>query len=357
MSHLLLLDSDIRARRRVPALLAPLGYDVLVARNLKGALRALGTHTPEAMLVDATSRRIDGIDAVYRLRQLDSLRDVPVLLFTSAHDPALRRLGVEAGCSDFLTKPIEEMELVKRVDNYASQQREKQQARRRLNVHLRELREQIAALKTKVAGIGRADRMPLLGQEIAIERLAQAAELRDDSTGQHAKRVSEYCKLLSLRVGFDEPFAEMMRVSSPLHDVGKLAIPDRILLKRGQLTDGEFEVVKQHPWMGFDMLSDTGSPLLDMAASIALTHHEKYDGSGYPYGLKGDDIPIEGRITAIADVFDALTSHRCYKPAYPLHESLAIMRAGRGTHFDPHLLDLFIGSVDRAQAIQQQYAN
>ena len=357
LSHLLLVDPDPQTQRRLPALLTPYGIEVVGADDLRGALQALGDVTPDLMIVDGVSRRFDGADTVYRLRQLESLKQIPLLFFTSAHDPAARRLGVEAGANDFLTKPIEETELICRVHNYTHFAREHRNIRRRVNVHLSELRRQIAALKETVWRHNEPSPTLSEGHAIAMERLAQAAEMRDDATGQHSKRVAEYCKMLARRVGFDEPYAEMLRVASPLHDVGKLAIPDRILLKRGQLSSAEFAVVKRHPWMGFQMLSNTGAPVLDLAASIALTHHEKFDGSGYPYGLSGDDIPMEGRITAIADVFDALTSTRCYKPAYSVNESLYIMRAGRGKHFDPALLDLFMGSLDEASMIRAQHAH
>ncbi len=182
-------------------------------------------------------------------------------------------------------------------------------------------------------------------QTEVVRRLSMAVEYRDDDTGQHIDRVSRYSGLLARRAGLDAALWEPMRFASPLHDAGKVSIPDAVLLKPGKLTPEERAVMETHAHIGYELLRGSASPTLDLAATIAWTHHEKYDGSGYPRGLAGEAIPIEGRIVAIVDVFDALTSDRVYRPAFPIEEALGMMRRDRGTHFDPQLFDVFLEYV------------
>ena len=194
-------------------------------------------------------------------------------------------------------------------------------------------------------------------REETIYRLARAAELRDQETGQHIERVSRYCSLLAERLGIDPARGELLRLASPLHDVGKIAIPDRILLKPGTFTPEERRQMEAHAELGYRMLADSGHELLELAALVALTHHERFDGTGYPQGLAGADIPVEGRILAVADVFDALTSDRVYRPAMALDETLAILADGRGSHFDPLVLDAFLDSLPTVVSIRDMYAD
>jgi PAS domain-containing protein len=194
-------------------------------------------------------------------------------------------------------------------------------------------------------------------REETVMRLAQAGECREDYTGRHVQRMSRYCALLAERIGLDPDRCELIRLASMLHDLGKIGIEDRILLKRGVLTADEFEVMQKHVNFGHQLLSGSDAELLKLAALIAATHHEKYDGTGYPHGLKGEAIPLEGRIAAIADVFDALSSNRVYRPALPIRTCVNIMRENRGKHFDPNLLDRFLNSLDRVLRIYRQYTD
>jgi putative two-component system response regulator len=193
--------------------------------------------------------------------------------------------------------------------------------------------------------------------EEVILRLARAGEFREDDTGRHVQRVSRYCALLASRIGIDAQRCELIRLASMLHDVGKIGIEDGILLKREALTSDEFEQMKKHAELGHGILSGSDSEVLQLAATIALGHHEKYDGSGYPRGLAGDAIPLEARIASIADAFDALSSDRVYRPAYPLQKCLHIMRQNRGRQFDPHLLDCFLHALPRIIKIRHQYSD
>jgi diguanylate cyclase (GGDEF)-like protein len=206
-------------------------------------------------------------------------------------------------------------------------------------------------LTDTVARLRQAESAIQLSQAETIRRLAFAAEFRNAATGRHTERMSRYCQLLARKLGLDAEHCELIRLGSGLHDVGKIAIPDRILLKPGALTDSERRVMERHAEIGHRMLADSSSELLDVAATIALTHHERFDGTGYPHGLAGEEIPLEGRIAAVADVFDAITSNRVYRPALPLDEAIAVMCEGRGTHFDPLVLDLFLEALQEVRAI------
>jgi PAS domain S-box-containing protein len=188
-------------------------------------------------------------------------------------------------------------------------------------------------------------------REETVRRLSHAAELRDDDTGSHIERVSRYCELIAERLGLDPEFRERLRIASPMHDVGKIGIADAILLKAGPLDPDERTEMERHAEIGHRILEGSGAELLDMAATIAWTHHERFDGSGYPRGLEGEEIPLEGRIAAVADVFDALTINRVYRQALPYGEAVALMRSKRGSHFDPGVLDAFLEADREIRAI------
>jgi putative two-component system response regulator len=219
------------------------------------------------------------------------------------------------------------------------------------------VKDRTADLWDAIARLERAERDLRTSREETIERLAIAAEFRHDETAQHIQRMSRYCALLARNAGMDSERSETIRVASLMHDVGKIGIPDYILLKPGPLTPDERAIMQQHTDIGFRILAGSSSELLATAADIAWTHHERVDGSGYPRGLKGEAIPIEGRIAAIADVFDALSSDRAYKTAFSLVTAVEGMRKARGTHFDPELLDVFLNSIDEVLEIKEQYAD
>jgi HD-GYP domain-containing protein (c-di-GMP phosphodiesterase class II) len=188
-----------------------------------------------------------------------------------------------------------------------------------------------------------------------IFRLASAAEYKDQDTRNHLERMSRYCAILAQEIGMSSEWSESLRLAAPMHDIGKLGVPDAILKKPGKLTEEEWKEMKKHPLYGADILKGADNELLRMSEKVAIAHHEKWDGSGYPYGLKGEQIPLEGRIVALADVFDALTSKRCYKPAFALEESLGIIREGAGVHFDPTLVEAFLRAVPRVKQVMETF--
>jgi putative two-component system response regulator len=189
-----------------------------------------------------------------------------------------------------------------------------------------------------------------------IYRLSRAAEFRDEETGLHTRRIGDICFVLARELDLGDERADLIRLASPLHDLGKIAIPDRIMLKPGALTPAERAIMEEHAEMGFELLTGSGQRLLDVAALIALTHHERYDGSGYPHGLAGDEIALEGRIAAVADVFDAMTSSRPYRDAESIDDAVEAIRAGSGSQFDPRVVSAFLSSVDEVVAIRGRYS-
>jgi putative two-component system response regulator len=353
--RILIVDDEPAVRRVLHKLLRNRGYEVIEAASGQQALDMLETCEVDTVLLDVRMPGLTGVEVCRRIRANPKMARTPVVFVTAAADQVSRREAREAGGDDFLSKPFDEVELRARVrnsvqskmysDNLAS---ESQRLRVAVDDRTKQLQDATAALNRARAELDRAQRE-------TIERLTKAAEFRDDETASHLQRMSHYSRLLARRRGLDDYTCELIRVASPMHDVGKIGIPDSILLKPGKLTSEEYDIMKQHAEIGYRILSGSDSPLLELAASIARSHHEKWNGSGYPCGLAGEAIPVEGRIVAVADVFDALTSRRPYKKAWPVAEAIALLEAGRGEHFDPELVDLFLGGMDEVLAIKGRF--
>lgn len=290
---------------------------------------------PDLILLDLMMPDMDGYEVMGQIRALPGGENVPILVLTADIAPAARDRALSGGAKDFLTKPFDQMEVLLRVKNlletrflYLDQRDRNLMLEDRVQERTRDLLESKHALEES--------------QTEMLQRLAQAAEYRDDDTGQHTQRVGEMAALLARQIGMSEERVALIRRAAPLHDVGKIGIPDAILLKPAKLTSEEFATMKTHAAIGAALLKDGQSPLVQVAEIIALTHHEKWDGSGYPQGLKGEEIPLEGRIVAIVDVFDALTNERPYKKAWLVSEALAEIQRSAGQHFDPRVAGAFL---------------
>ena len=296
---------------------------------------------PDLLIVDYMMPVLDGIEFIRRFRATPARNEVPILMVTADHEKQTRYDALQSGATDFLNKPIDRHEFQPRVRNMLEL--------RRLHLATRERARALAEdVRLATAEIHARERE-------TVTRLARAAEFRDPETGAHIQRMSHYSALIARRMGLEDSHVERILQAAPMHDVGKLGIPDNILLKPGKLTVEEFEIMKGHPGHGYDILKDSSSPVIQLAATIALTHHERFDGTGYPRRLGGEEIPCEGRIVAVADVFDALTSVRPYKKAWTLDDARAHLVAGRAAHFDPGCVDAFIDAWDEVVAIRERF--
>ena len=305
------------------------------------ALTWCESHPFDLLIVDYMMPALDGIELITRLRISPGRSQVPILMVTASNEREVLYRALEAGATDFLTKPIDTVEFGARVRNML--------AIRRSHVSLANRAEELAA-EVRKATAEILDR-----EKDTILRLSKAAEFRDPETGAHIVRMAHYSRLICEELSDDPDFVASVFEAAPMHDVGKLGTPDHILLKPGKLTPEEFEIMKQHAQIGWVILKDGASPILRMAAEIARSHHEKFDGSGYPLGLAGEAIPLTGRIVAVADVFDALTSARPYKPAWEIPRAVEFMRLNRGTHFDPACVDAFFSRWEEALEIRERF--
>ncbi|WP_448204579.1 HD-GYP domain-containing protein [Azospirillum sp. sgz302134] len=313
--------------------------DPIGMANPLEALDWLDQNTPDLILIDQIMPDLDGMGMLTRIRAQRHLADVPVVMITADTSVKLRVAALENGCTDFLNKPIVVPELLARAQNLL-----------RLRMGQRMLSEHAAMLRDRVEEATAQLRQQALE---LVGRLARAAEFRDPETGMHIERMANYSRLIAVRLGLDPDECDRIAQAAPMHDIGKIGIPDAILLKPGRLTAAEMEVMRQHTVIGHSVLQGSEHPLINQAAEIALAHHEKFDGTGYPAGLKGEAIPLACRIVAVADVFDALTTARPYKRPWPLEEAKAFLLAHRGTHFDPACVDAFLQCWDDAVAIHR----
>ena len=298
-------------------------------------------HVSDLVLVDYMMPEMDGIEFVKRLRALPGYEHVPIVMVTVHDDRKVRYAALDAGITDFLTKPIDARECLARCRNLLTLRRQHVvlEDRRRLLEHMvedatREVRER---------------------EKETLLRLARAGEFRDEETGYHLIRMSRYSRLIANAIGLEPDEAETVELAAPLHDIGKIGIPDHILLKTDKLDGAEWEVMRRHPVIGHEILKGSASKYVRMGALIALGHHEKYDGCGYPNGLVGDHIPLCARIVAVADVYDALTSVRPYKNAWPSDQAFEYVTSQSGRHFDPRMVEAFNGMKKQVLQVQHEW--
>lgn len=300
----------------------------------------LASNQPDLILLDYLMRDMSGHDVLRHIRHIPRLEDVPVIVITAATDRNIRYQMLEDGATDFILKPIDHYECHVRCRNLLS-----------LSAH-----QKIVQLKAKnlEQAVENATRKILEREHEALFRLARAGEFRDMETGNHILRMAKYSRLVSEALGLNREQCNLIELAAPMHDVGKIGIPDNILLKPSRLTKEEFDIMKRHTLIGHEILQDSPSKFLSLGAEIALGHHEKFDGSGYPYGRKGKDIPLEARIVAVADVYDALTSSRPYKKAWSSERAFEFLTVNKGSHFDPDCVDAFLQQQSKIMLIQRQ---
>ncbi len=349
--RILIVDDEGPIRTLLTRLLGVHGFDCLTAESAAEARRLLASERVALILSDVNMPGESGLDFAREVST--DYPEVAIVMVTGVDDREFADAALEHGAYGYMLKPFKPNELVINVTNALRRRTleiENRDHRSRLEQTVLErtssLRDTISRLESSEGELRRL-------REETIRRLSWAAEFRSQETGQHIVRMSLYCALLARLAGVEAERVELIRIASPMHDVGKIGIPDRILLKPGRLADDERRVMESHAEIGHRILAGSKVELLELAALLALTHHERIDGAGYPNGLAGGEIPLEGRIAAIADVFDALTSDRVYRPAFQPEEARELMLDGRGTQFDPGLLDLFLGAWGDVLAIRR----
>lgn len=350
--RVLVVDDQEDTRRLLERILANFGYQTELARDGLEALAKLSLDV-DLVLLDAEMPGMDGFELARRIRSDPRYADLPLIMVTGLGGKEDRLRAVEAGVNDFITKPFEIHELRLRSRWLLKLKESIDQLKRHRAELERKVEERTAALRTALEEMAAAQRRTHEAHLDTIRRLALVAEYRDPDTGAHIERIGRYSELIARRLKLSPGQIELVRHTAPMHDVGKIGIPDSILLKPGKLTPEEWEVMKAHTIIGAEILRGSPSPLLEAGAEIALTHHERWDGSGYPRGLSGEEIPLFGRICAVADVFDALSTNRRYRDALSSEAVFDFLAGQRGKHFDPEVLDAFLASREAIEEIQR----
>ncbi|MBI3920844.1 MAG: response regulator [Armatimonadetes bacterium] len=350
--RILIVDDSGVNREVLKRTLVSLGYDPEEACDGFEALVKVKMEI-DLVLLDAVMPGMDGFQVLRRIREDSEIGHLPVIMVTSLESQEDRVRAIEAGADDFINRPVDEAELLARMTSMVAM-KEAQDAIVEERTQLDKLvKKRTSDLRKALTETAEAQRRAYGAQRDTLHRLALAAEARDEHTVAHVCRISVYCGMLARAARLPPHEVELIEHASPLHDVGRVSVPPEILSKPGRLTAEEREVMKQHTLMGARILAGSSSDLLKAAETIALTHHEKWDGTGYPGGLSGDKIPLYGRLCAIADVFDALTNERPYKKAFPSEVAAASMREDRAKHFAPELLDVFLAHLDQIERVRE----
>ncbi len=338
----LIIDDEFTSRAILEKVVRNVQKNIIVKTfsDPVAAMEWVRTSQPDLIILDYMMGGMSGLEAVQQIRRIASLEGVPIVVVTSLEEREIRYQVLDAGATDFITKPIDPYECRVRCRNMLS---------------LR-MQQKIILSRSQFLEYRVADAIRLIHQreQETLFRLAKAGEYRDRDTGDHILRMARYSRFIAEALGLPQDRCDLIEAAAPMHDIGKIGMPDNILLKPGKLSLDEFDVMKAHPLVGYQILQNSPSKYLSLGADIALGHHEKYDGSGYPYGIKGDKIPLEARIVSVADVYDALTSNRPYKKRWTSDESLSYLIAQKGSHFDPDCVDAFVSQFNKVSFIQQQ---
>ncbi|WP_301102385.1 HD domain-containing phosphohydrolase [Propionivibrio sp.] len=338
----LIIDDEFTSRVILKKIVLGIQRDIIVESfaDPVAAMEWLSVNLPDLVIVDYMMTKMSGLEVVQHIRKIDRLKDVPIVVVTANEDRDIRYKTLEQGATDFILKPIDPYECHSRCRNLLSLRR-----------HQRIVIERAQSLEQAV---DIATNKILIREHETLFRLAKAGEYRDTETGNHILRMAKYSGLIAEAMQLSKEQCEIIELAAQMHDIGKIGIPDHILLKPGKLSPDEFVIMQTHPVIGFQILKNSPSKFVSQGAEIALSHHEKFDGSGYPNGAKGDEIPLAARIVAVADVYDALTSTRPYKRAWLPEDALTNLMANKGTHFDPDCVDAFISQIHKITLIQNQ---
>jgi response regulator RpfG family c-di-GMP phosphodiesterase len=340
--NVVLVDDDPLSLALLRHLVAEIpGTSVIAFSDPREAEAWCQAQEVDLLITDHQMPGMTGTDLVRRLREVPAMREVPILMVTTSQDREVRREAVSLGANDYLPKPLDAVEAGARIRNMLALRRS-----------TRALARHAASLEAEVR---HATEVISAREHEAIVRLARAAEFRDWETGAHIVRVAWYARLVGRMLDLSTTHQDALFRAAPMHDVGKIGVPDYILLKPSGLDDAEFEIMKQHTVVGHRILAGSASDLLQMAADIALTHHERFDGTGYPEKLVGESIPLSGRIVAVADTFDALTSERPYKSEWPVALATEYLRQNSGTRFDPQCVKAFLGALGDVDEIRRSF--
>jgi putative two-component system response regulator len=305
------------------------------------ALTWVQANIPDLVIVDYMMPDLDGLEFIRLMREMAGREAVPVLMITANDQKQIRYRALDIGANDFLTKPVDKVEFLARAKNMLTLN----DARKKLASHADWLADEVR----------KATREIVERERETVIRLSRAAEFRDPETGAHILRMAHFSQLIARELGMSVADQELLLEAAPMHDIGKVGIADKILLKPGRLDTDEFTIMKRHAMIGYELLKGSSSRVLQVGAEIAKGHHEKFDGSGYPNGIKGTDIPIFSRIVAVADVFDALTSERPYKKAWTIEAAVDFLNDGSGTHFDPDCVKAFLNAWEDVMSVRERY--
>lgn len=341
-SRILVVDDNQTNVVLLQKLLEGSGFSDVTGITDSREVKAVYEENPfDLILLDIRMPHLDGFDVMNQLSEISSPIPPNIMVLTAQTDQETKLKALDLGAKDFLHKPFDRLEVLTRIRNM-------------IETHLlhKKLRIQNDELEDKVHERTREIEETRLE---VVRCLGRASEYKDNETGMHVIRMSKVSQLLAAAVGMSEDDCSLILHASPMHDVGKIGIPDNVLLKPGKLEGEEMEIMKRHSEMGVEILGDHPSPLMEMARQVAITHHEKWDGSGYPRGLSGKDIPLVGRITALADVFDALTSERPYKDAWSIEDAISLIKEQSGKHFDPELVEIFMQCIDEICEVRNKY--
>jgi len=343
-ASILIIDDEPANLKLLNKMLRFMGYNKLcLIQDPREVLKQYQQCRPDLILLDINMPHMDGFDVLSQLKALNDPLLPPIVVLTAQTGRKYKLRALTEGARDFISKPFDQTELQARVRNL-------------LDVHLahRLIHDQKNVLDVMVRE--RTEELRHTRLQV-VQRLGRAAEYRDNETGSHIIRMSQFSMLIGQVMDLSQDKCDLILHASPMHDIGKIGIPDHILLKPGKLDPDEWEIMKEHTSIGATLLEGDDSDLMRMASSIALTHHEKWDGSGYPNGLTGSEIPIEGRIVAVADVFDALTSERPYKKAWSIDAAVDLIQDNSGSHFDPHVVVCFLEILPKILAVRTQYSD